>query len=171
MASVTSSQPSPPAAPATPALLVLAEAGVAHAVRPYHHDERSELGFGMEVATALGVDPGRVYKTMLAVVDREVVVAIVPVPTRLDLKALARAVGGRKASLAERGLAEQTTGYVVGGISPFGQRTRLRTVLEVSAYDLDSVIVSAGRRGLQVEVSPHDLVHVTGATTAPIAQA
>lgn len=161
----------PPSASATPALRVLHQARVAHVVRPYEHVENSPLGFGMEVATALGVDPGRVFKTMLATVDREVVVAVVPVSGRLDLRALARAVGGKKAAMADRALAEKVTGYVAGGISPFGQRTRLRTVVDVAALDLDTVIVSAGRRGLQVELSPTDLVSLTGATTGPIARA
>ncbi len=154
----------------TPALAALDTAGITHTVRPYEHDPGSELGFGMEVATALGVDPARVFKTMLAKVDGDLVVAIVPVSGRLDLKALARAVGGKKASMAERAAAERATGYVVGGISPFGQRTRLRTVVDTSAHDHETVVVSAGRRGLQVELAPDDLVTATGATTAPIGQ-
>jgi Cys-tRNA(Pro)/Cys-tRNA(Cys) deacylase len=152
----------------TPALLALEKAGVAHTPRPYHHDPESPLGFGMEVATKLGVDPARVYKTLLASVDDRLVVAVVPVSGKLDLKALAAAVGGKKASMADRDAAERATGYVVGGISPFGQRTALPTVVDERALDLDAVVVSAGRRGLQVEVAPTDLVRLTGATTAPI---
>lgn len=168
---MTENQPadSPPA-DATPALAALEAAGVAHVVRPYRHDPGSPLGFGMEVSEALGVPPERVFKTMLAMVDHEVVVALVPVSGRLDLKALARAVGGSRAAMAERSVAERATGYVVGGISPFGQATRLRTVIDSSVRDLGSVVVSAGRRGLQVELSPADLIAVTGATTAPVAQ-
>lgn len=154
----------------TPALVALDAAGITHTVRPYEHDPSSELGFGMEVATALGVDPARVFKTMLARVDGDLVVAIVPVSGRLDLKALAKAVGGKKASIAERAAAERATGYVVGGISPFGQRTRLRTVVDASAGDHETVVVSAGRRGLQVELAPGDLVAATGAATARIGQ-
>lgn len=161
---------SPAPGSGTPALVALDAAGIAHTVRPYVHDPSSELGFGMEVATALGVDPAWVFKTMLAKVDGDLVVAIVPVSGRLDLKALAKAVGGKKASMAERAAAERATGYVVGGISPFGQRTGLRTVVDTSAYDHETVVVSAGRRGLQVELAPGDLVTATGATTAPIGQ-
>lgn len=152
----------------TPALTVLADAGVPHTPRPYEHDPTSDLGFGMEVATALGADPAQVFKTLLAAVDGALVVAIVPVSGRLDLKALAAAVGGKKASLAEKAAAERATGYVVGGISPFGQRTKLRTVVDTTAPDLETVIVSAGRRGLQVELAPADLIRLTDATTAPI---
>jgi Cys-tRNA(Pro)/Cys-tRNA(Cys) deacylase len=156
------------AAAATPALLALERAGVPHTPRPYDHDPESPLGFGMEVATKLGVDPARVYKTLLASVDGQLVVAVVPVSGRLDLKALAAAVGGKKAAMAERDAAERATGYVVGGISPFGQRTPLPTVVDTRAVDLETVVVSAGRRGLQVEVAPADLVRLTRATTAPI---
>lgn len=152
----------------TPALVALENAGVPHTPRPYDHDPSSDLGFGMEVATALGADPAQVFKTLLASVDGALVVAIVPVSGKLDLKALASAVGGKKASMADKAAAERATGYVVGGISPFGQRTRLRTVVDTTALDLEIVIVSAGRRGLQVEVAPSDLVRLTGATTAPI---
>lgn len=159
---------SPKKSAATPALLALQEAGVAHTPRPYEHDPTSGLGFGMEVATALGADPAHVFKTLLASVDGGLVVAIVPVAGKLDLKALASAVGGKKASLADKAAAERATGYVVGGISPFGQRTRLRTVVDVTAEELETVIVSAGRRGLQVEVAPADLIRVTGATVAPV---
>lgn len=152
----------------TPALVALAKAGVPFTPRPYTHDPTSALGFGMEVATQLGVDPARVFKTMLASIDGELVVAVVPVSGKLDLKALAAAVGGKKAALADREAAERATGYVVGGISPFGQRSRLRTVVDVSAEGFETVVVSAGRRGLQVEVAPSDLVRLTGATTAPV---
>jgi len=155
----------------TPALVALDKAGVPHTPRPYEHDPNSDLGFGMEVATALGADPAQVFKTLLASVDGNLVVAVVPVSGKLDLKALASAVGGKKASMADKAAAERATGYVVGGISPFGQKTRLRTVVDTSALDLDTVIVSAGRRGLQVEVAPSDLVSLTAATTAPIGKA
>lgn len=163
--------PKPPtnaAGASTPALVALEKAGVAYTPRPYTHDPASPLGFGLEVATQLGLDPSQVYKTLLASVDGDLVVAIVPVSGKLDLKALAAAVGGKKASLADKDAAERATGYVVGGISPFGQRTRLRTVLDTSALSLETVVVSAGRRGLQVEVAPTDLVRLTGAATAAV---
>lgn len=152
----------------TPALVALERAGVPHTPRPYEHDPGSDLGFGMEVAAALGADPHQVFKTLLASVGPDLVVAVVPVSGRLDLKALAAAVGGKKATMADRTAAERATGYVVGGISPFGQRTRLRTVVDTSALGLATVVVSAGRRGLQVEVAPADLLALTSATTAPI---
>jgi Cys-tRNA(Pro)/Cys-tRNA(Cys) deacylase len=163
---VSTKRPAPAAS--TPALVALANAGVPHTLRPYEHDPDSGLGFGAEVARALGADPGAVFKTLLAAVDGDLVVAVVPVSGTLDLKALASAVGGKKASMADRTAAERATGYVVGGISPFGQRTRLRTVVDGSALGRATVIVSAGRRGLQVEVAPSDLVGLTGATTADI---
>ena len=156
------------AAGGTPALVALEKAGVPHTPRPYDHDPSSDLGFGMEVATALGADPAQVFKTLLASVDGALVVAIVPVSGKLDLKALASAVGGKKASMADKAAAERATGYVVGGISPFGQRTRLRTVVDTTASDLETVIVSAGRRGLQVEVAPSDLVRLTDAAVAAL---
>jgi len=152
----------------TPALRVLQEAGVVHTVREYVHDPRSELSFGMEAAQALGVDPARVLKTLLAEVDGALVVAVVPVTGELDLKALAAAVGGKRATMAEPAAAERATGYVVGGISPLGQRRRLPTVVDESALAHGTVLVSAGRRGADVELAPADLVALTGATTARV---
>ncbi len=163
-----SPKPTKSAGVSTPALAALESAGVPHTPRPYTHDPDSPLGFGMEVATQLGLDPSQVFKTLLASVDGALVVAVVPVSGTLDLKALAAAVGGKKAALANKDAAERATGYVVGGISPFGQRTRLRTVVDSSALGLATVVVSAGRRGLQVEVAPADLIAVTGAATAAI---
>ena len=124
----------------------------------------------MEAAQALGLDPAQVFKTLLADVDGALTVAVVPVDRSLDLKALAAAVHGKRAVMAEPAEAERVTGYVVGGISPLGQRRRLPTVLDVSALDWDSVLVSAGRRGLDVELAPGDLVRLTGAVTAAISR-
>ncbi|WP_127573189.1 Cys-tRNA(Pro) deacylase [Georgenia faecalis] len=152
----------------TPALLALEEAGVAHTVRAYEHDPRSGLSYGAEAAAALGVEPARVLKTLVADVDGRLVVAVVPVTGELDLKALAAAVGGKRATMAEPGVAERATGYVVGGISPLGQRQRLSAVVDSTATEHATVLVSAGRRGLDVELSPADLVALTGATTARI---
>jgi len=154
----------------------LRRAGIPHRLHEYasgerHGEERDERpSYGLEAAAALGVEPGRIHKTLVAVVDDRLVVAIVPVDRQLDLKALADAVHGRKASLADPGTAERATGYVVGGISPIGQRRRLTTVLDAGASAFDAVFVSAGRRGLQIELAPADLVAATGAVVAPIAR-
>lgn len=154
----------------TPAIAALERAGVAHTVHPYELGPGADdVTFGEAVAAALGVDASRLFKTLVAVVDDEPVVAVVPVDGMLDIKALARAVGGKRAGLAPVELAERMTGYVVGGISPLGQRRRLPTIADASIADHDAVVVSAGRRGLQVELSPADLVALTGARTAAIA--
>ena len=153
----------------TPAVRALERAGVVHTVHPYDHDPRA-ASYGLEAAEVLGVDPARVLKTLLADVDGRLVVAVVPVSGRLDLKALARASGARRAEMADPATAERATGYVVGGISPLGQRRTHDTVVDSSALDHDTVLVSAGRRGLDVELAPADLVALTSATTAPIAQ-
>lgn len=152
----------------TPATALLAKQKVAHRLHPYTVDPDTP-NYGTEVAAALGVPAARVFKTLIADVDGELTVAIVPVTGDLDLRALAAAVGGKRAALADRTLAERTTGYVRGGISPLGQRKRLRTVADSSAETFETVYVSAGRRGLQVELSPADLIRLTGATLAPIA--
>jgi Cys-tRNA(Pro)/Cys-tRNA(Cys) deacylase len=152
----------------TPATLALAKAKVAHTVHEYDHDPTAE-SYGGEAAEVLGTDPRRVFKTLLATVDGALHVAVVPVAGSLDLKALASAVGGKRAAMADPVVAERTTGYVRGGISPLGQRKRLPTVLDVSALDHDSVYVSAGRRGLEVELAPSALADLTGARVAPIA--
>jgi Cys-tRNA(Pro)/Cys-tRNA(Cys) deacylase len=154
---------------ATPALRVLEQSGVPHVLRPYDHDPRA-ASYGLEAAQALGLDESRVFKTLLVDVDGELVVAVVPVSGWLDLKALARACGARKAAMADPAAAERATGYVVGGISPLGQKRGHLTVLDVSALDHTTVLVSAGRRGLDVELAPADLVALTSASTAAIAQ-
>jgi Cys-tRNA(Pro)/Cys-tRNA(Cys) deacylase len=151
----------------TPATTVLSAASVAYTVHDYAHDPRTE-SYGDEAATVLGVDADRVFKTLLAEVDGVLTVAVVPVSGHLDLKALARAVGGRKASMADPKVAERSTGYVVGGISPLGQKRPHPTVVDATALDHPTVFVSAGRRGLEVELAPGDLVRLTAAVTAPI---
>ncbi|HET6354392.1 Cys-tRNA(Pro) deacylase [Streptomyces sp.] len=154
----------------TPATVALTAAGTAFTVHAYDHDPAS-ASYGDEAAEALGIRPDRVFKTLVADVDGELTVAIVPVAGRLDLKALATAVGAKRATMADPAAAERTTGYVRGGISPLGQRKRLRTVLDASASDHATVCVSAGRRGLEVELSPSDLASLTGAVLAPIGRA
>ena len=151
----------------TPATVALTEAGIAHTLHPYAHEDGTS-SYGEEAAAALGIAPERIFKTLVAQVGAELVVAVVPVARQLDLKALAAALGAKKAALADPAAATRSTGYVLGGISPLGQRTRLRTVVDRSAADFPSVLVSAGRRGLQVELAPEDLVRATGAVTASI---
>jgi Cys-tRNA(Pro)/Cys-tRNA(Cys) deacylase len=152
---------------------VLAAAGVPHELRGYEHDPRARergLSFGMEAAQALGLEPAQVFKTLVADVDGKLTVAVVPVDRSLDLKALAAAAGGKKAALADPAAAERATGYVVGGISPLGQKRRLPTVVDATALDWPTVLVSGGRRGLDVELAPADLVRLTGAVTAPVSR-
>jgi Cys-tRNA(Pro)/Cys-tRNA(Cys) deacylase len=151
----------------TPATVALTAAGVDFTVHAYDHDP-SHPSYGEEAAEAMGVSPDRVFKTLVADVDGSLVVGVVPVAGSLDLKALAAAVGGKRAAMADPALAERTTGYVRGGISPLGQRKRLPTVLDDSAEGHATVCVSAGRRGLEVELAPGDLARLTGAVLAPI---
>ena len=151
----------------TPATVALTAAGVDFTLHAYEHDPRA-ASYGLEAAEALGVEPGRVLKTLLAALDGALVVGIVPVDGQLDLTALARALGGSKAVMADVAAAERATGYVAGGISPIGQRKAHPTVVDASATGWPTVFVSGGRRGLDVELSPADLVAVTAATTAPI---
>jgi Cys-tRNA(Pro)/Cys-tRNA(Cys) deacylase len=155
---------------ATPATAALATAGVEFTLHAYAHDPAAP-SYGTEAAEALGTDPARVFKTLVAAVDGRLTVAVVPVSGSLDLKALAAAVGGKRAAMADPADAERATGYVRGGISPLGQRKRLPTVVDASADRHPAVCVSAGRRGLEVELAPADLVALTGAVTAPIAAA
>lgn len=154
----------------TPATVALTAAGVEYRVHAYDHDP-SHPSYGEEAAEALGVAPERVFKTLVADVDGTLTVAVVPVTGSLDLKALASAVGRKRATMADPALAERTTGYVVGGISPLGQRKKLATVVDASAGNHPTVYVSAGRRGLEVELSPDDLLTAADARSAPIARA
>jgi Cys-tRNA(Pro)/Cys-tRNA(Cys) deacylase len=151
----------------TPATVALTRAGIAYALHPYDHDPRS-ASYGLEAASALGVDAARVFKTLLASVDATLVVGVVPVAGQLDLKALARAAAGSKAVMADPKVAERATGYVVGGISPIGQRKALHTVVDDSALEHETVFVSGGRRGLDLELAPADLIRITGAITGQI---
>jgi Cys-tRNA(Pro)/Cys-tRNA(Cys) deacylase len=153
---------------ATPAVNVLARAKVVHTLHPYDPEHAADQGHGEAAVAALGADPRQVFKTLVARVDGALTVAVVPVSGTLDLKALAAAVGGRKAAMADPADAERSTGYVLGGISPLGQRKALPTVVDASALDFATVLVSAGRRGLQVELPPAVLVRLTTARTAPI---
>ena len=149
--------------------MALDRAGVAFEVRAYEHDPGAD-SYGLEAAAALGVEPARVFKTLLVEADGALAVGIVPVDRQLDLKALAAALGVKRAVMARPADAERVTGYVVGGISPVGQRRQLPTVLDVSALDHPTVLVSGGRRGLDLELAPQDLLTVTGGTTAALAR-
>ena len=151
----------------TPATVALTAAGITFEVRSYEHDPRA-ASYGTEAAEALGVDAARVFKTLLASLDGKLVVGIVPVTGQLDLKALARALGGSKAVMAEVAAAERATGYVAGGISPIGQKRSHPTVLDASALEHATILVSGGRRGFDLDLAPADLVAVTGAVTATI---
>ena len=153
----------------TQATLALTSAGVPFTAHADEHDP-ANTDFGREAASALGLDPERVFKTLLAELDGELVVGIVPVTGKLDLKSLAAALGGKKAEMADPRIAEKRTGYVVGGISPIGQKSRHRTVLDETAELLDTVYVSGGRRGFDLGLAPADLVAVTGAVLADIAR-
>src|SRR5579875_457141 len=148
----------------TPATALLTKSGIAFTLHPYEHDPRAEA-YGEEAAAALGVDPARIFKTLIASVDGRLACAVVPVAGRLDLKAFAAAAGGKRAELAEPGAAARATGYVVGGISPLGQRSRLPVVVDASAERFPSIYVSAGKRGLQVQLDPADLIRLTKART------
>lgn len=157
----------PGRAGSTAATLALAAAGIDVALHAYDHDARAE-SFGLEAAQQLGLDPRRVLKTLMATVDGVLCTAVVPVAGQLDLKALARVRHGSRAQMAPPEVAERATGYVVGGISPIGQRRRHPTVLDATALEHPTVFVSAGRRGLDLEITPADLARVTEALIAAI---
>lgn len=159
----------PAGSASTRAIRVLADAGVDHVLRTYPHDPRT-VSYGLEAAQQLGVPPERVFKTLVADVDGELVVGVIPVDRQLDLKLLAAAVGGKRAALSEVERAERATGYVAGGISPLGQRTTLPTVVDSSAMAHATVLVSGGRRGLDVELDGAALVDLTHARVAHIAR-
>lgn len=153
----------------TPGIKALERQGIAHTVHRYEAGESDERTYGEAVAAVMGADPATVFKTLVAqLAGGELVVAVVPVTGTLDLRRLATVAGAKSAAMAQPSLAEKTTGYVTGGISPFGQRKRLRTFVDSSAQHHETVYVSAGRRGMQVQITPHDLVLATGATVAEL---
>jgi Cys-tRNA(Pro)/Cys-tRNA(Cys) deacylase len=153
----------------TPATALLTKLGIKHAVHVYEHDQR-RASYGLEASDALGLPPERVFKTLVAEVDRRLTVGMVPVAGHLDLKALAAAAGGKKARMADAQAAERATGYVVGGISSLGQRKRMPVVIDSAALGFATVSWSGGRRGLEIELAPGDLVRATGAVVAGIGQ-
>jgi len=154
----------------TPAIRAAEKAKIKFEIREYRHDRRAE-SYGLEAAAALGVPVEHVFKTLIVKLDtRELVAALVPVHKSLDLKMLASVLGVKKVEMVEVTEAERVTGYVTGGISPLGQRKQLRTVVDTSILYLERVFVSAGRRGMDIALHPSDLLHLCGATTAPIAR-
>ena len=152
----------------TTATIALDRAKIPYKLHEYEHDPR-RVSYGLEASEALGVPPGRVFKTLVAAVDGSLAVAVVPVHRQLDLKALAAAAGGKRAVMAEVAAAERATGYVAGGISPVGQKRRLPVVVDESALSLGTMFCSGGRRGLEIELAPADLIKATGAIVAAIA--
>ena len=148
----------------TPAIAVLEQAGILFSVHAYDHDAGAQ-SYGLEAAERLGIDPARVFKTLVVDVDGKLEVAIVPVDAQLDLRAL-----GKRVAMADRVKAERSTGYVLGGISPLGQRRQLPTTIDATALEHATVMVSAGRRGLEVELDPNDLARLTGASVRPVAR-
>jgi Cys-tRNA(Pro)/Cys-tRNA(Cys) deacylase len=161
---------------ATPAIDIVRRAGVVHTIHEYELPERhgrdreGRPSYGLEAAAALGVEPGRMFKTLVANVDDRLVLAVVPVDRELDLKRLATALGGRRAAIADPAAAERATGMVIGGISPIGSRRPLPVLADVSLLDHATVFVSAGRRGLQLEIAPADLVRLSKAQTTRVAR-
>ncbi|MDN3680584.1 Cys-tRNA(Pro) deacylase [Vibrio tapetis subsp. quintayensis] len=149
----------------TPAINLAKKKKIAHQVHQYQHDPKHE-SYGLEAAQALGQDPKTVFKTLLFALDgnpRSLAVAIIPVEQKLNLKLAAKAAKAKKAEMANPDIAQKTTGYVVGGISPLGQKKALPTFIHQSALDLDTICVSAGKRGLEIELAPQDLAALTRA--------
>ncbi|MEV0993853.1 Cys-tRNA(Pro) deacylase [Nonomuraea sp. NPDC050202] len=154
----------------TPATMALAKAKAEFTLHPYEHDTAAQA-YGEEAADALGVPYERIFKTLVAEVESGLAVAVVPVAGKLDLKALAGALNSKRAAMADAAKVERVTGYVVGGISPLGQRKQLPTVVDSSALDFETIYFSAGKRGLQIETAPDNLITLTRAVTAPIGKA
>jgi Cys-tRNA(Pro)/Cys-tRNA(Cys) deacylase len=151
----------------TPAVVALVDAGIAHTIHEYDRGEDLH-DFGREAADALGLDHDQVFKTLVVVADDEMVVAIVPVSCQLSMKRIASAVGAKKATMCDPAAAERSSGYIVGGISPIGQRKRLRTVIDETAELFDTVYVSGGKRGMDIGLAPGDLIGLLDAIVAPI---
>jgi len=156
--------------PSTPATVALDRAGIPYSRHPYEHDPAA-ASYGLEAAAALGVEPARVFKTLLVDTGTTLAVGIVPVDGQLDLKAVAAALGVKGVTMADPAAAERSTGYVVGGISPVGQKRALPTVLDETAYGFGTVYVSGGRRGFDIGLAPEDLASVTRARRAQIGRA
>lgn len=154
----------------TPAINTAKKAKIPYTVHSYQHDQAA-ASYGLEAAEKLGVDPNRVFKTLVTALDGQTLaVAVVPVATTLNLKLLAKAAGAKRAEMADKAMVERVTGYVLGGVSPLGQKKRLKTIIDSTAEPLPTVLVSAGRRGLEIELQPRDLAKLTGAIFAAIGE-
>jgi Cys-tRNA(Pro)/Cys-tRNA(Cys) deacylase len=154
----------------TPAINVAKKLKINHTLHEYNHDTVAE-SFGLEAAEKLNVAPERIFKTLVVLLDNhELVVSIIPVPQKLSLKSIAKVMGEKKAAMADKLIVERTTGYVLGGVSPLGQKKRLKTVVDASAIQFETIFVSAGRRGLEIELSPKDLIMLTRGMVADITQ-
>lgn len=154
----------------TPGINAAKKAKVSHRIHEYPHDPASE-SFGTEAAEKMGVDPSRVFKTLVVAIDgKELAVGIVPVTSMLSMKLVAKAAGGKKAAMADKQDVQRSTGYVLGGVSPLGQKKRLKTFIDDSAQHFDTIYVSAGRRGLEIELAPQDLAQLCGGHFAPLHQ-
>ncbi len=154
----------------TPAVDIARKSGIAFELHSYEHDP-AEASFGLEAAVKLNFSPSQVFKTLVVQLDAgELAVAVLPVNAQLSMKAVARALGGKKAKMAAAADVERSTGYVLGGVSPLGQKKRLRTVIDDGAEAMDSVYVSAGKRGLEISLSPRDLASLTNAVFASVAE-
>lgn len=154
----------------TPGINAARKANIPHTIHEYDHDPASE-SYGTEAAEKTGVDPARVFKTLVVAIDgKDLVVGIVPVTGLLSMKLIARAAGGKKAAMADKALVERATGYVLGGVSPLGQKKRLKTFIDDSALNFDTIFVSAGRRGLEIELAPRDLAELVDGGFFPLHQ-
>jgi Cys-tRNA(Pro)/Cys-tRNA(Cys) deacylase len=154
----------------TPGINIAKKNRIAHRVHQYTHDASSE-SYGLEAADKLGVPVDRVFKTLVVSLDnRELAVGVVPVSSMLNMKLIAKAAGAKKAAMADKVEVERSTGYVLGGVSPLGQKKRLRTFIDASAQGFDTIFVSAGRRGLEIELGPEDLRELVNGAFAKISQ-
>ncbi|MBZ2169620.1 Cys-tRNA(Pro) deacylase [Marinobacter sp. F4216] len=154
----------------TPGINALKKAGVAFRVHEYEHDPDSQ-SYGLEAAQKMDVEPARVFKTLVVLVDgKSMTVGIVPVQTQLSLKRIAKATSGKKATMADPKAVERSTGYILGGVSPLGQKRPLKTFIDQSAESFETIFVSAGRRGLEIELSPQDLSALLNAAFVPLQQ-
>lgn len=152
----------------TPGINAAKKAKISHRIHQYEHDSAAE-SFGTEAAEKIGADPSRVFKTLVVAIDgKDLAVGVVPVDSMLSMKLVAKAAGGKKAMMADKQDVQRSTGYVLGGVSPLGQKKRLRTFIDDSARSFDTIFVSAGRRGLEIELSPEDLAKLTAARFAPL---